>query len=130
MCLEFRKLDKRVAEKNIIVAKEGKVENGRFKPRYTSTNFTYPRDIITEKVDVKPIIFNTWGKINEGYHSWISLWNGSHLFIIPKGTTYYVGGFNTLRYENNYVSEQIIWIGSKWNPFTWLKIFLLNRKNK
>lgn len=131
MCLEFRQVDKRVASKNIIVTKQGEVKkNGRFEPIYTTTNFTYPREILVEKVNIKPETRFGSMKINEGYHSWISFFGGSHLFIIPKGTTYYVGGFNDPDKTNNYCSEQIIWIGHKLSPLTWLKVFLLNRKTK
>lgn len=60
--------------------------------------------------------------INEGYHSYVpgraTHDKKRHLFIIPKGAYYYIGGVNTHpHFENGYVSSTIIFVGKNnwWN---------------
>jgi hypothetical protein len=124
MCLQFNKEDKRIATKHILCSKEGKVKNTGFFPHYRDDGFFYKRGVLAEWVNIKVQQWSNHKSISEGYHSWrniFSLGTGWHLFIIPKGTTYYVGGFNSPNRKNNYCSEQIVWIGHKLNPLSWIK---------
>lgn len=60
--------------------------------------------------------------INEGYHSRRISGRNNKLFMIPKGTTFYIGGENAIN-NNNYVSETIVLLGrnnwfNRWY-YTW-----------
>lgn len=46
-------------------------------------------------------------EVEEGYHSDVVDCNSNALFIIPKGTKYIAGWFNTNVGRKNYVSETI-----------------------
>lgn len=69
------------------------------------------------------------GEIEQGYHSWVDQertdrhgYPGTkvyHLFVIPKGTTYYEGLENGE--AKGYTSETIVYLGHNKNPFTWLR---------
>ena len=69
------------------------------------------------------------GEVEQGYHSWVDQvrtdrygYSGTkvyHLFVIPKGTTYYEGLENGG--AKGYVSETIVYLGHNKNPFTWLR---------
>lgn len=130
MCLNFIKEDKRIAEKHILCVKEGTVHAEGFFPHYMDS-FFYTRGKLSQPVNIQVLQWSNCKAIVEGYHSWMGLFglgHGWHLFIIPKGTTYYIGGFNSPTRRNNYCSEQIVWIGHKLNPLSWIKA--LTWKNK
>lgn len=125
MCLEIKNenFKIKIAKKPIICFKLGRVKKNRFHSPFYSK--TYYKNMINFEVklgiinlpNLKLII------INEGYHSYVHFFsNGNQLFLIPKGTKYVRGGINDHDRNNGYVSENIIWLGSKWNPLNWLKI--------
>lgn len=64
-----------------------------------------------------------WYNVEEGYHSRINFDNNSkpnkHLFVIPKGAEYLMGGENDEKKIDNYVSTNIIYLGknNKFNRY-------------
>jgi hypothetical protein len=119
------------AEKNIICFKNGYVYRFKFHPSHYSS-FKYIKGKSTKQVELK-ILSDRFNKfaVEEGYHSSTKANNEDdsydHVFLIPKGTKY-IKGFNNYSSENNYVSETLVWMGYKFNPITWLRVWLYKNK--
>lgn len=64
--------------------------------------------------------------IHKGYHSRIvnnqslKVRDKTHLFVIPKGAEYYIGGENVINRKDGYVSSTIIFVGKN----TWFNRFM------
>ncbi len=121
MCLHLTKEQNKaiVATENIICYKSLESDNVSY---YSS--YKYKKGEINPKVDLK-VVTDIWYEvthINEGYHSRRTSKGNNRLFMIPKGTTFYVGGENETA-ANNYVSETIVLLGrnNKFNRwyYTW-----------
>ena len=124
MCLE-RPSEKKVAEKDIFCWKQLKGFNGKS----LIQEYKYVQGVIQPRVEI--IVHRNSNTVEEGYHSWVEQEPKDqlgrsyrkklkHLFVIPKGTTYYEG------LENGgpagYVSETIVYLGHVYNPLTWLRM--------
>lgn len=105
MCLvlENKSQEPTEAKKSIICFK---VLNGKRSDR----GYVYQKFLKQPKVEFG---FDSEGNVTRGYHSRTShsIERKSHLFVIPKGSLYYTGGENTTVYDENYCSNQIIFIG-------------------
>lgn len=129
MCLTLtKKSECKIAEKPIIVFKNGCDFGDRFSSLFYL--FQYKQNVVTPIVNLKKS--SSYNEIHEGYHSFVNILSSiftseeSHLFIIPKGVLYIEGVFispsSSIEFRS-IVSSQIIWIGSIWNPFNWIKCF-------
>lgn len=142
MCLHIKGTEK-TAKIALVGFKVGRLVDGFFHPTHHN-RYGYKKDALQRTtVEVKPDQdrdYNLEGRlrdgskqyidvINEGYHMnrglIYTMLDGSpsetvQLFIIPKGATYYKGKANGL--ARGYAANQIVWLGSPWNPLTWLKV--------
>lgn len=119
MCL-VKISEKKVAEDNILCWK--RLYKGSMS---IIRDHQYKTGVVQPTVELK--VYR--GEIEEGYHSWVDQartdrygYSGTkvyHLFVIPKGTTYYEGLENGG--AKGYVSETIVYLGHKKNPLTWLR---------
>lgn len=127
MCLTLtKKSEFKIVEKPIIVFKNGCDFGESFYPPFHA--FRYKRNVVTSIVNIE----KDGDEVNEGYHSFANIFGSilntdeSHLFIIPRGALYVEGVFispsSSIEFRS-IVSSQIIWIGSIWNPFNWIKCF-------
>jgi hypothetical protein len=123
MCLEFLEKSKfEIATKPIVVFKNGEADGDWLYPQFVR-EFHYVRG----KPTVKLVINQYTNRVEEGYHAWGSFLKSfkendeSHLFVIPVGATYikgeYTKGYDTI------AADQMVWIGSIWNPLNWIKAF-------
>jgi len=132
MCLILKNKESKIATKDIICYKRGIVNWGNFSPYYFD-HYKYEKGEKQKEIKLQPeleypevlakenSLINNW-TIERGYHSYIHFQSCSnHVFIIPKGSEYYIGQFNS-KQENSMASSNIIWVGHKWNPITWLKL--------
>jgi hypothetical protein len=134
MCLATKTPKLKIAEQPIICYKKGKVKKFTFRP-YIQTQFKYKLGKVTEKTEIEfkkndYIVPSDWYEVEEGYHSFPTFqvyYPTNHVFIIPKGVKYTEGQYNG---TDNYCSEQLIWVGHRKNPLTWLRVYLHKRKNK
>lgn len=103
-----------IAKRNIKVYKVGVVEDDIY---FISAHksFQYKNGVINKKVKLRPTKMNLHHQnsslIHEGYHSYINVDSSDMMesygvFIIPKGTKYYVNP-----YYNERVSETLIYKG-------------------
>lgn len=130
MCLYVRKKDLpiKTAQQPIVCFKAGgRRKDGRLEAEHF--NFQYTKGVETPVVKIVLEVedeVKEWGTVYEGYHSTIRFLHydvsPKELFLIPKGAQFLKGGINTWAKEDGYVSDRIIWIGSKWNPLSWLKV--------
>lgn len=91
--------------------------------------FYYRKGKVNKRIELCKSSF--WGgkggkvcEIHEGYHSRMVNFSlmeheKSHLFVIPKGAAYYIGGDNVMMI-NGYVSSTIIFVGKN----TWFNRFM------
>lgn len=115
MCLYIlRDQKKQIATENIPCYKE-LYSNGKT----TARNFRYIVFQKNDKVHLFPRqLYSSSGKmeLERGYHSRLinSVQMKTHLFIIPKGSEYYMGRENDTDFEkpsDGYVSNNILYIG-------------------
>lgn len=118
MCLIIKKdQEMLIADRNIPAFKTLDEQNSSI-----NFSFDYIKGEVTERIELykkSPIWWALYGAdaINKGYHSRIvsnsSLkeYQKSHLFVIPKGAAYYIGGENVIDKEDGYVSSTIIFVG-------------------
>lgn len=114
-----------IAKKAVVCYKTGyRLSKNTFSPKVM--RFIYKKGKITEKVSLRPYDYRFYCTIEEGYHSFIKYSSGdsTELFIIPKGSRYYKGGVNQFTDVDGYVSDRIIWVGSKYSLITWFKVLL------
>jgi hypothetical protein len=110
MCLNIKNNSK------ALIAEENKSEHH---------GYTYVKHKTNPLIKIEPItnygFISVETHINEGYHSYVNKpAYYSSLFIIPKGTEYYLGGINGSPYwKDGYCSETIIFVGKNnwWNRF-------------
>lgn len=124
MCMHCEQLEKKIAEKNILVTKATFRNNiGLFSFISQLQEFKYWRF-----KKYKTEIISNWSTIGcihyveNGFHSYIQTNLKCTIryayFIIPKGATYYEGGDNvSVKIPNVRVSNHIIYIGRR-NWFT------------
>jgi len=74
-----------------------------------STNYKYEIGKTNKevKLNLSRIFDNIW-VVNEGYHSDVRPYGSNATFIIPKGSEYIEGWYNTNTSRKNYVSSNII----------------------
>lgn len=129
MCLRTNDATVHVAKKNIIVFKQLIPGN-----RSAIQDYPYTKNELNREEELEPIEdwpIEDWDdsvskfRVNSGYHSRNACdFFYTSLFIIPKGTQYIEGFFNNSKVERNRVSSNIVYIGSMWNPFNWIKALL------
>jgi hypothetical protein len=82
----------KVAKRNLLVFKYGEFVKGDFTPS-CYTDFHYKKNVVNSPVK---LLVDGWGDIEEGYHSYYKLhtptfYEGKKgIFLIPKGTEYYI----------------------------------------
>jgi len=131
MCLRtIGEFIKQTADRPIICYKSGTLtSDGKLKPHFYN-EFRYSLNEETEYVEIKPIYYHndlyeeSKSKIEEGYHSYTkSNILADHVFIIPKGATYYFGGVNDYDVNDGYASSSLIWLGHMFSISTWVRYF-------
>ena len=126
MCLELKtsRLEVKIAKNTIVCYKHGIVSKGVYES--PCQYYKYKNGVLQPKVklDIRKSDYKDNAWVNDGYHSYINFFDkGDQVFLIPKGAEYIEGGDNEIVEKHDvYVSDQIVWIGNKWNPITWLKV--------
>lgn len=141
MCLYVKKDQEfKIAKTAIVVFKHGcRTYAGGLHTTYQYAS--YYKDKLNPVVNVQVNDINVGTErypyaVERGYHSFVSLLdciadasNDPSLFVIPVGTRYIEGIFSISpsKKTRNIVSEQIVYLGSVWNPLNWLKYFKYNK---
>lgn len=125
MCLTVNTFEIKTAEKDIVVYKNlnnGESSMQRFTYKRFKHNFNIPIKLESTRFGVP--------RVNQGYHSFLTPQAYSYnsestnsVFIIPKGTQYVEGFYNTTSIPN-YVSSDIIYIGHSSDPITYIALFI------
>lgn len=97
----------KTAKKNILVYKE--LDYFRFSPDYS---YEYTKGLQKNKIEIS---INKYQEVHEGYHTF----NNTeyidpfmqNICIIPKGTKYVEGNYNSRIYIKNRVSENLYYVG-------------------
>lgn len=115
MCLTTNDPTIKVATEDIFVFKEcSEIDKNYAKVSVAKEDFTYEAGKATEKVHLKPIEYIGYFEVNEGYHSHnFPTKYADGLFVIPKGTEYIDGWFNSTPSLLNRVSSSLIFVKPK-----------------
>ncbi len=128
MCLEVKTRMVSRAGRAILCYKVGFLTGNLFSPASVRTYDYKLGELQEETIQVKA---DHNYQVHKAYHSYMNIHkamynlNSDHrrtvqVFIIPKGSTYFEGTVNGE--EAGYASSQIVWIGSPYNPVTWLNV--------
>lgn len=135
MCLFTEQKEPKIADKDIIVYKVGKITNKQFISPYQY--YSYTKNELQREIKIHSEITHIingyyYRVVDEGYHAYLTFRRalnsfyliGKHIgkFIIPKGSKYYIGDDG----DGDIVSSQIIYKG-KINIFNKIKLLICGK---